>query len=249
MPGGQDAAVVGDRLRHREEGVALALHEQGRGMNLGDHARRAGPVEQGQRLRVGGAVRPQVLEGLAHRGEQAGAAAADADGEDARPLLLVHAGNARRGGVRQQRGDQAVPGDGRHDRVHPRVVGGGEQGDPAAVGAAGEPHPRVARPVEQHPGLTGEPGDELLDVEHLVVGGVEGDLAGRVAEPPGRIQQDDVAGPREIERVVAQRVLVRAPAVGADHGGRGVLRVHPVGHVQRAVEVDLLVPARPVGHR
>ena len=36
--------------------------------------------------------------------------------------------------------------------------------------------------------------------------------------------------------------------MGADHGGRGVLGVHPVGHVQRAVEVDLLVLARPVGH-
>ena len=182
---GQDAQVAGDRLRHREERVSRTLHEQGRGMNLGDHARGAGPGEQGHRLRIRRAVRPHVLEGLAHRGEQAGAAPTDADGEDPRPLLLVHAGNARRGSVREQRGDEAVPGDGRHDRVHPPVVGGGEQGDPTAVGGSGEPHPRVVRPVKQHPRLAGEPGDELLDVEHLVVGGVEGDLAGGVAEPPG----------------------------------------------------------------
>src|SRR5512144_3105449 len=100
-----------------------------------------------------------------------------------------------------------MPGDDRHHRVDPTVVGRGEQADPTAVRRAGEPDPRVAGRVELDLGPRGEQVDELADVGHLVVRGGERDLPGRAAEAAGRVGEHDVAVPGQVGRVVAQVVL------------------------------------------
>ena len=91
-----------------------------------------------------------------------------------------------------------------------------------------------------------EPVDELAHVLDLVVGGVEGDAAGGVAEAPGRVEEHHVAAPGEEHGVGGQRPLVLTEAVGADHGGSRMRGVHRRGHVERGVDADVLVIGRPV---
>ena len=74
------------------------------------------------------------------------------------------------GGVREQGLPQVVPGDHRGQRVHPAVVPGQQQREGAAVGAAGDAHPRIAGPVQNHLGSRGQPVDQRSRVGHLVVG-------------------------------------------------------------------------------
>src|SRR5215470_10305982 len=138
-----------------------------------------------------GRKRPHSASWAAAAWRAAGYGAAEADralGEqEPRPLLLEHpvARGGALGGVREQRGGQVVPGDLRDDRVDPAVVGRGQQRDPAAVGRAGDADPWVAGAVEPHPGLLGQPADQLLGVLDLIVRRVQRDLAGGGAEPAG----------------------------------------------------------------
>ena len=159
-------------------------------------------------------------------------------------MPLEHAaGRAATSAVREQRGGQVVPGALGDDGVDPVVVGGGQEGDPAAVGGAGDPDPRIAPVVQQHPGLAGEPGDELLDVLDLVVGRVQPDLPGRGAEPPGGPGQDGESGPRQVLGLRADGVLGLPEAMRQQDG-------RPPAAAGRREETgvndDVLVAARPV---
>ena len=159
--------------------------------------------------------------------------------------LLEHAAppGRRRRRVREQRGGQVVPGALGDDGVDPVVVGGGEERDPAAVGGAGDPDPRIARVVEQDPGLAGEPGDELLDVLDLVVGRVQPDLPGRGAETPARTRSArrirPAPGPRPAGGRRPWSHRIHAPA-GRLAAGRARRRE------EAGVEHHVLVVARPV---
>ncbi len=155
------------------------------------------------------------------------------------------AGRPAASAVREQRGGQVVPGALGDDGVDPVVVGGGEERDPAAVGGAGDPDPRIARAVEQHPGLTGEPGDELLDVLDLVVGRVQPDLPGRGAEPARGPGQDGEAGPRQVLGLRADGVLGLPEAMRQQDGRNPAA---PRRQEKAGVEHDVLVAARPVHH-
>ena len=159
-------------------------------------------------------------------------------------MPLEHAaGRAATSAVREQRGGQVVPGALGDDGVDPVVVGGGQQGDPAAVGGAGDPDPRIAPVVQQHPGLAGEPGDELLDVLDLVVGRVQPDLPGRGAEP--RADQVRTANPARARSSACGRtasLVSPKPCASRTAGTRHAARRRE----ETGVNDDVLVAARPV---
>ena len=126
------------------------------------------------------------------------------------------------------------------------IVGGGEQGDPAAVGRASDPDPRIARVVEQHPGLARQPGDELLDVGYLVVGRVQPDLAGGGAKTARRPGQDREPGPRQRLGLRLDSGLGLPEPVCEQHGGEPSVAC---GREERGVEKDPLAATRPVHDR
>ena len=159
-------------------------------------------------------------------------------------MPLEHAaGRAAAGAVREQRGGQVVPGALGDDGVDPVVVGGGEERDPAAVGGAGDPDPRIARVVEQDPGLASEPGDELLDVLDLVVGRVQPDLPGRGAESPRGPGQDGESGPRQVLGLRADGVLGLPESMRQQDGWQPAAARR---REEAGVDDDMLVVARPV---
>ena len=142
---------------------------------------------------------------LRHRGAEPGRALGE---QQPGPLPGEHAGcrpAAHR--VREQRGGQVVPRALRHDGVDPVVVGGGQQRQAAAVGGAGDTYPRVTRPVEQHPGLAGQPGDELAGVPDLVVRRVEPDLAAAGAGAARGPGEHGETGPGQVFGLRSDRVL------------------------------------------
>ena len=134
------------------------------------------------------------------RVEQATAGGHRADAEEqARPTAACRrrrrrpAGWRRRSGVvdraglrREQRRRQGVPGDLRRDRVDAVVVGGAEQRQRAAVGAAGHADPRVAVVVELDVVPVGEQVDQRGEVGDLVARVVQPDLPGARARSRGR---------------------------------------------------------------
>ena len=159
-------------------------------------------------------------------------------------MPLEHAtGRAAAGAVREQRGGQVVPGALGDDGVDPVVVGGGEERDPAAVGGAGDADPRIARVVDQDPGLAGEPGDELLDVLDLVVGRVQPDLPGRGAESPRGPGQDGESGPRQVLGLQADGVLGLPESMRQQDGWQPAAARR---REEAGVDDDMLVVARPV---
>ena len=166
----------------------------------------------------------------AERAEQAaGGRRADAE-EQPGPQPLVDAGVGVLGGGgdgprvdvaglrREERRGQRVPGDLRRDGVDPVVVGGAEQGQRAAVGAAGHADPRVAGAVELHVVPLGQPVDQRGEVGDLVPRVVQPDLPGAAPEAAGRVGEDDVAALGEVAGVVGDRVLAAAEAVREDDG-------------------------------
>ena len=163
------------------------------------------------------------------------------------PLLLEHAaGRAAARRVREQRGGQVVPGALRDDRVDPVVVGGGQQREPAAVGRAGDAHPRIARMVQQHPRLPGQPADQLLDVLDLVVRRVERDLPGGPAEAARRPGRAPRTRPGPATRPPGRTAYLVSPNPCASRIAG--TRPWPGGVKKRGVEHHVLVVARPVRH-
>src|SRR5690606_32696573 len=127
---------------------------------VGDGGRRAF-LQQGAGLGVRDSGLGDPLVHRAQRGLEPVAAATGVD-EDAGPQLLEHA-------TREQRVGEVEVGDGRGDRVDPVVVSGGEQGDGAAVGAAGHADARVAVLVELDLGPAGQPVEQPGDVGDLAL--------------------------------------------------------------------------------
>ncbi len=235
-------AVGADRLRglvglaEREQGVGLALHQQRRHLDvLADRGRRT-LLQQLARLGVRRARLGDPLVHPAQHGLEPLTAAAGVD-EDAGPQLLEHA-------VREQPVGEVPVRDRRGDGVHALVVARGEQGNGAAVGAAGHADAGVALLVELDLGLLGQPIDELRDVGDLALRVVQADLPGRLAEAAGRPGQDRVAVPGEILGLLPYVVLAAAEAVPEQDGGAAAARAggevrgvdaHPVPRVQDPV--------------
>jgi len=97
-----------------------------------------------------------------------------------------------------QRGVQAVPRDGRHDRVDPRVGRGGHQLDTTAVRIADHADLRIAGAIEIDLGLRRQPADDRRNVFGLEVRRVDLQLPARVPFT-ARVPGDDVVA------VMAQR--------------------------------------------
>src|SRR5690606_6660228 len=154
--------------------------------------------------------------------------------EDAGPQLLEHA-------AREQRVGEVEVGDGRGDRVDPVVVSGGEQGDGAAVGAAGHADARVAVLVELDLGPAGQPVEQPGDVGDLALGVVQPDLPGGLPEAARGPGEDRVAVPGEVLGLLPHVLLAAAEAVSEQDGGTAALRAggevrgvdaHPVARGQ-----------------
>ncbi len=190
-------AVRADRLlrrvglAEREEGVRLALEQEGRHVDTRRDGRRGAGLQECAGLGIRLAGLGDAVVHLAQRGLELGAAAAGVD-EDAGPELLEDV-------VREQ-GVREVPvRDRRGDRVDPVVVTGGQEGDRASVGTSRHAHARVARFVEFHVRLLRQPVDQLRYVLDLARRVVQADLAGGFAEAPG--------GPGQYRVAVAGQVL------------------------------------------
>src|SRR6266536_567282 len=147
--------------------------------------------------------------------------------------------------VGEQRGGQVVPCALGDDGVDPVVIGAGQERDSPAVGSPCDPDPRIARMVQQHLRLAGEPADELLDVLHLVVGRVQPNLPGRGTEPPRGPGQYDEAGPRQVLGLRADGVLGPPESMRQQHGRHPAV---PRRREEAGVEHNPLVSRRPVHH-
>ncbi len=242
-PGG-DARWAGriqrrDRLRcgHPRQGDLLV-----QGADAGQE-----PSAQGPACVAPGLLEPRCPRPAGPRLSRPRPARASPGGEQqARPLPLEHAisGTAACCRVREQCCCQVVPGTLGDDRVDAVVMRGGQQRDPAAVGVPGDADPRVARVVQQHLRLRGQPAGQSLNVLHLVVGGVEGDLPGRRPKAPCRPRQNREPGLGEGFRLRPHVVLCLAEPVRQQDRG------HPPGpgrREERRVQNHVLVIVRPVG--
>ncbi|EDX26534.1 hypothetical protein SSAG_06323 [Streptomyces sp. Mg1] len=241
---GYGRAVRRDRPGHRvglaerEEGVVLALHDEGGHLDPVADRRRAALLQQlagfgvglpghrdplvhgaqlrleapaaGGRGRTGAGV-PAVLGFGGGRGRLKAFRGAGRE-EDAGPELLEDA-------VREERVGEVPVRDLRGDRVHPPVVAGGEQRHRAAVGGAGDADARIAVRVEPHLGLPGEPVDEPGDVLDLPLGIVQPDPAAGAAEAAGGPGQDGVPVPGQLLGLRAGVLLAAAEAVPEEDGG------------------------------
>ena len=259
-PVGRNGRLAGRRLAQVEEGVGLPLHQQRRDLDAGHHAGGAGGGHERQRLRrrlpglgrgdVGSA--DGVDEGGAGAGDKRHATSQRTGGEstqptqeDTRPRLLEHARLGGRDVVRQKAPHQGVPRHDRHDHPDARVVGGRHQGHPAAVGLAEHADEGAGGvPADLRPAT--EPVHKLADVLDLVVGRVQTDLAGRVAEPACGIEEDHVAPAGQEGGLAGEGVLVLAETVGTDDGGDGVGGVDAGRDVEGRVDRNVLVARRTV---
>ena len=220
------------------------------GQRLLHHGRVEGAgVEAGQPVAVLGTVAGVAVLRPAQGVEQATAGGRRSDAEEqSRPQPLVDAGigvlRRRRhrlravgaaGLGREERRGQRVPGDLRRDGVDAVVVGRAQQGQRPAVGASGDPDPRVAVAVELDLVTLGQQVDQRRQVGDLVAGVVQPDLPGALAEAARRVGQDDVAALGQIAGVVGHRVLAATEAVGEDHRRRGFL---PRREVEGRVQLD-----------
>ena len=252
----RDAVGVADRLRQREQRVGLPLHQQGRGLDPVE-VRAARPQQAqdvGRRRALGGAL----LVGRAHvRGEspagrrwwaagQQGAWVRPGDAEeDPGPGTLEHPVGGRVGVLGEQRGGEVVPGDLRRGRVDPRVGGGEQQRQPAAVRGPGHAHPRVTGTVGEHLGPGGQQVQQRARVLHLEVRAVDVDQSAGRAEAAGAVGEHDVAVAGERLGLVGETRLAAPEPVGQQDGRRR----GPVGQEERRVELHR-IPAllRPDGH-
>ena len=173
--------VVGDRLVEREQRVDRALQEE---RGRGDLADRIAGAPVGEPVDVrGGDVTGRVALLVRLGDVRVDLAALRERGEEVGPALLVGVALVEAGGER-------VPGDRRDDGVDAAVGRRRAELDAAAVGATDHAGAWVARGVELDLRAGGEPVEHPLDVPDLV-GTVDGDRSGRLAEP-ARVPGEDV---------------------------------------------------------
>ena len=234
---GPDRLRRGVRLAEREQGVGLALHEQGGHLDPLAHRLRAALFEEPDGLRVGRAGLRDPLVHAAQVRLEPVAAAAGVD-EDAGPQLLEHA-------VREQRVREVPVRDRRGDGVHPGVVPGREQGHRAAVGTARDAHAGVAVLVEPDLGLLREPVDQPGHVGDLAVRRVQPDLPGGLAETARRPGENRVPVPGQVLGLLPYVVLAAAEAVREQDGRAGAAGA---GREVRGVQADAVAHRHdPVG--
>ena len=160
-------------------------------------------------------------------------------------------GGGSGGGLREEALGQVVPGDRGDDGVDTVVVAGGEQGDRAAVRAAGDAHDRVALGVEADVVAGRQQVEQPRHVGHLVVRRVEVDQAAGATEAAGGVGQHDVPLGGDLAGLVGQVGLAAAEAVGEHDrrastvavGARDVVRRGE----HRGVEGHLVVAALRTG--